>query len=268
MRLVRTFTVFLLFFFCTQEAGAVKEREVSISTRFGLTLKGNFYTPDRAQRVPSILILHHGGGLHQAEHNYARRLAAMGFAALTVSYPIGWIGATNAALAEAVDWLAVQPESRDMPVGVLGFSIGGSKALLVAALRPKRIKAVVAYYATYNVRISKFAPHLKSLKQPVASPVDTAARIGGAILLLHGADDDETDPKQTAQMRQTLIRAGKTFELKTYPGAMHMFDREPRAQPSNNRTNFGTTTGYNEAAARDAWQQSLAWFNRHLRQGT
>lgn len=268
MRCAALLALVLFLLVPTQDARAVSKRDVAISTRTGITLKGSFYVPDRATPVPGILILHHAGGLREPEHNYARRLASSGFAALAVAYPVGWIPPPNMALAEAVDWIAAQPESSDMPVGVLGFSIGGSKALLVAALRPQRVKAVVAYYATYNVRISKFAPHLKTLKLPAPSPVDTAARIGGAILLLNGADDDETDPKQTAQMQDLLTRSGKTFRLKAYPGAVHMFDREPRAQPPNNRTNFGTVTGYNETAARDAWQQSLSWFNQYLRQGT
>jgi dienelactone hydrolase len=215
------------------------------------------------------LILHTAGGLRGAERLYARGLAEAGFAALVVEYPVGWVARTNVGLAEAVDWLVTQPESRNMPIAVVGFSLGASKALLVAALRPTTVKAVVAYYATYNVEASKFRDVARRARQAsgqaTPSPVEVVGRIGAAILLLHGRDDDETDPGQTAAMKAALDRAKKNYELKVYPGAVHMFEREPQFHPPGNRTRFGTVTGYNAAAAKDSWQKSVDWLKQHLR---
>ena len=251
---------------------AIKERSVSIPTGASRHLSGTFYAPDRAVEAipaPGILLLHTAAGLKGADLNYARRLAEEGFAVLVVSYPIDWGAATNEDLAKAVDWLRKQPQCRDMPVGTVGFSLGASKALLVAALRPSSVKAVVAYYGTYNVDISKFSGVVKLARAKTGasmpSPVQVANRIEGAILLLQGGNDDETSPAQTKQMQVALDRAKKTYELKIYPGAVHMFEREPQFHPPGFRTSFGTVTGYQPEAAKDSWQKSLEWLKRYLR---
>jgi dienelactone hydrolase len=178
----------------------------------------------------------------------------------------------NEGLAETVDWLRQQPESRDMPIGVVGYSLGASKALLVAALRPKAIKAAVSYYGTYNVEISKFRQVARQVREkshsPTPSPVEVASRIEGAVLLLQGGDDDETPPDQTAQMKAALDRAKVKYEVVVYPGAVHMFEREPQFHPPGRRTSFGTATRYDPAAAKDSWEKTLDWLNRHLRPAT
>jgi dienelactone hydrolase len=248
---------------------AIKQRNVSIATKAAGSLSGTLYSPDRPGPAPGVLVLHTAGRLGEADHIHARNFAETGFAALVVSYPIGWIASTNLGLAEAVDWLRRQPESRDMPVGVVGFSLGASKALLVAALRPKAVKAAVSYYGTYNVDISKFKNVASKVRAKTGSstpsPVQVVNRIEGAVLLLQGGDDDETPPDQTAQMKAALDKGKKTYELKIYPGAVHMFEREPRFHPPGFRTGFGTKTGYDPAAAKDSWQKTVDWLKRHLR---
>jgi dienelactone hydrolase len=248
------------------------QRDVSIKTGGAGALEGTLYTSGGPDAKPGVLVLHTAGGLSEADRIHARKLAEAGFTALVVSYRIGWTASMNEALAEAVDWLRRQPESRDMPVGVIGFSLGASKALLVAGLRPKAVKAAVSYYGTYNVEISKFREVARQSRAKTGaatpSPVDAASRIEGAILLLQGGADDETPPDQTAQMKAALDRAKVKYEVVVYPGAVHMFEREPRFHPPGHRTGFGTATGYNPAAAKDSWEKTLDWLNRYLRSAT
>jgi putative phosphoribosyl transferase len=47
-------------------------------------------------------------------------------------------------LVGATDWVASQPELRDLPVGYFGASTGGAAALVAAALRPRAVHAVVS----------------------------------------------------------------------------------------------------------------------------
>jgi dienelactone hydrolase len=246
-----------------------KDRSVSIETKAAGQFPGTLYSPETPGPHPGVLVLHTAAGLKETEHIHARNLAGAGFAALVVSYPIGWVASTNAGLAETVDWLRTQPESRDMPVGVIGFSLGASKAFLVAALRPKEVKAVVSYYGTYNVEISKFRKVAQQIRAKtnaaVPSPVQVAGNIGGAVLLLQGGNDDETPPDQTAQIKAALEKGRKVYELKIYPGAVHMFEREERFHPPGRRTSFGTITGYSATAAKDSWERTLDWLNRYLR---
>jgi len=248
---------------------AVNERAVSLATKGG-RLQGTFYTPSSQAPVSGILLLHTAGGLSEADRIYARRLVDAGFAALVVSYRIGWAAPVNQGLATAVDWLRKQPETRNRPVGVVGFSLGGSKALLVAALRPDAVKAVVSYYGTYNVQTSKFADAVRQAQLRTGlgmpSPVQEAAKIGGAVLLLQGGNDDETSPEQTREMTKALDKAKKNYALKIYPGAVHMFERDSKYHPPGGRTRFGTVTRFNQTAADESWKDSLAWFQKYLTQ--
>lgn len=47
-------------------------------------------------------------------------------------------------LVAAVDWLEHQPDTRELPVGLFGASTGGGAALVAAAQRPGRVRAVVS----------------------------------------------------------------------------------------------------------------------------
>lgn len=47
-------------------------------------------------------------------------------------------------LAGAIDWLGESPELSDQPVGIFGASTGGGAAIVAAALRPERVRAVVS----------------------------------------------------------------------------------------------------------------------------
>lgn len=250
-------------------SAAVRQEPVSIHTRAAGRLSGTFYFPDSPGAVPAVLVLHTAGGLSETDRSFARRLAEAGYAALVVSYRVGWVAPTNQALAETVDWLRMQPQSRDMPVGVIGFSLGASKAILTAALRPKSVKAVVSYYGTYDVRISKFnslvrrAHAMTGLSTP--SPVQVVDHLEGAVLLLQGGSDEETSPAQTERMKRALDSAGKPYKLVVYPGAVHMFEREPKYHPPGQRTKFGTRTGYDPAAAKASWDETLRWLKQYLK---
>lgn len=238
---------------------APTEHAISIDTPSG-AVAGTLYVPDPARPAPGILVLHTAGGLLPADRLFAARLAAEGFVALVVPYTVGWDDATNVPLANVADWLAQREEVGGQPVGVVGFSLGASKALLLAARRPA-IQAVVAYYGTYNVKTSKFARVLRpDVVSP--SPVEEARHIQGAVLLLNAEQDDETPPDQTTQMVAAL--SGKTFELVRYPKGRHMFEREPQYHPPGGKTKFGTITEYDADAAHDSWERTLAWFRKYL----
>lgn len=249
----------ILFLLAGATKAAPTEHAVSIDTPSG-TVAGTLYVPSPAKPAPGILVLHTAGGLLPADRQFAARLAAEGFVALVVPYTVGWDDATNVQLANVVDWLALREEVGGQPVGVVGFSLGASKALLLAARRPS-IHAVVAYYGTYDVKISKFARVLRpGAVSP--SPVEEAREIRGAVLLLNAEQDDETPPDQTKKMIAAL--SGKTFELVRYPKGRHMFEREPQHHPPGGKTKFGTMTEYDADAARDSWERTLAWFRKYL----
>jgi carboxymethylenebutenolidase len=67
---------------------------------------------------------------------------------------------------------------------------------------------------------------------------------------MYGANDNRVT-STAAGVEQRLKAANKTIEVKIYEGAGHAFFND-------------TKPSYNEAAARDAWNQTLAWFRKYL----
>jgi carboxymethylenebutenolidase len=51
---------------------------------------------------------------------------------------------------------------------------------------------------------------------------------------------------------QALSKAGKTADIKIYPGAKHGFFNDTRPE------------AYNASAAADAWQRTVNFFRQHL----
>src|SRR5581483_6622915 len=54
------------------------------------------------------------------------------------------IGLLAARLVAAIDWLAAEPETANLPLGLFGASTGAAAALVAAAARPARVGAVVS----------------------------------------------------------------------------------------------------------------------------
>src|SRR5262249_7121399 len=103
---------------------------------------------------PRVILVHEIYGLNAQMRSMADQLAAAGFRVLAIDLFGGrWTDRLEEgfALANALDWgeavrrIVRAAESPDgAPVGVLGFCMGGSLALLAAAAAP--LAACVCYY--------------------------------------------------------------------------------------------------------------------------
>jgi carboxymethylenebutenolidase len=141
---------------------------------------------------------------------------------------------------------------------VVGFSLGARGLLLTAS--DQHIKAVVVYYGSYDTRQSRnpvFPPDFRT-------PIDVAAQVNAAVLLLHGEADDEIPLSEAQAMKAALTSAGKTVELVTYRGAYHRFDRGTAGGARSDRSPQGYTYRKDEAAAKDAFQRTIGWLKKHL----
>lgn len=120
--------------------GVSAEENVGYDARASLAL--DVYRPRGTSLSPAVLIVHGGGwdrGARTMERPFAKRLAALGFVAVPVSYRLGEKGAFPKALLDlksAVRFLrasaerfAIDPEH----VGVVGGSAGGQLAALLGA---------------------------------------------------------------------------------------------------------------------------------------
>lgn len=127
-------------------------------------------------------------------------------------------------------------------LGIIGFCRGGRTVWEYAA-HNKDLKAAVAFYGSLVD-----PPGQKSLWPK--SPTELAAEMKAPVLGLYGEADQGIPTTQVDAMKTALKAAGKTFEIKTYPGAPHGFHADYRAS-------------YRKEAAEDAWNQTIAWFRKY-----
>jgi dienelactone hydrolase len=102
----------------------------------------------------------------------------------------------------ATDWLATDPRTRDLRIGLFGASTGAGAALVAAAERPERIRAVVSRGGR---------PDLARASLPlVAAPT----------LLIVGGDDQPVIEMNRAALSELRVEK----ELRIVPGASHLFE--------------------------------------------
>jgi carboxymethylenebutenolidase len=135
----------------------------------------------------------------------------------------------------AFAWLQSRPDVKKGRIGSIGWCMGGRYSLQLATVEP-RLAAVVAYYG--------------------APPTDPAviAAIQAPVLGNFGAEHKGPTPDQAIAFEQAMKKAGKTIDVKVYPGAAHAF--------ANVNNPWG---GYRKEAAADAWARTTDFLAKHLK---
>jgi carboxymethylenebutenolidase len=134
----------------------------------------------------------------------------------------------------AFGWLADHEISADR-MGVIGFDLGGSVALLVAARRTLGAAVTVAGEGVAQPT----SPGLPSL-------IDAAPGLTCPWLGLYGEPSEGEPDPEIARLRDAAASSEVATDVVVYPRSGHRFDAD------------------HEAAA-DAWQRTLNWFDSHLR---
>jgi putative phosphoribosyl transferase len=102
----------------------------------------------------------------------------------------------------AIDWVAREPATRMLPLGIFGASTGAAAALLAAVRRPDRVKAIVSR----------------------GGRVDLAERmlllVNAPTLLIVGENDP--DVLKLNRHALSLLRGDRRLEI--IPGASHLFE--------------------------------------------
>lgn len=198
-------------------------------------------------KLPGVVVVHENRGLNPYIEDVARRVAKAGFIALApdgLSSVGGYPGNDDKGrelqkqvdparlmndFFAAIEFLA-KDEAATGKVGITGFCYGGGVSNAAAVAYPE-LAAAVPFYG----RQAK-PEDVPKIKAP---------------LLLHFA---ETDPNVNATWpayEAALKAAGTRYEAHVYPGTGHGFHND-------------STPRYDEAAAKLAWERTLAWFRRHL----
>jgi carboxymethylenebutenolidase len=209
--------------------------------------------PERSTKAPVVVVIHEIFGLTDWVRAVADQLAAEGFIAIA---PDLLSGHGPGGAGTPPDQQAAMAMVRDLPsqevmrrlafvadyatalpaatkkFGSVGFCWGGGASFDFAGNDPQ-ISAAVVYYG----------------RSPDAA---TLAKIKAPVLGLYGGNDmrvDATIPDAEAALQKT----GTPYTKHVYDGAGHGFLRQQDAME-----------GANAKAAQSAWQETVAFFKKHL----
>jgi len=212
---------------------------------------GVLVTPEGKGPFPALVVIQEWWGLNDWVKQQARALAKEGYVALAVDLYRGKVAdkqedahqlmmglPPDRALRDlqaAYSWLQARPDVKKDRIGTIGWCMGGRYSLQLATVEP-RLGAAVAYYG--------------------APPTDEAAiaAIRAPVLGNYGGEDKGPTPEQAQAFAAALQKAGRTVDVKVYPGAGHAF--------ANVNNPWG---GYRKEAAEDAWSRSTAFLAKYLK---
>jgi carboxymethylenebutenolidase len=227
----------------------VEAEEITYPGADRVEMKGYLARPaGQNSGLPAVIVIHENRGLNDHIRDVARRLAVDGFMALAPDYlsPSGGTPADEDRARELIGELDRRKvtdnsiatiaflqahESANGNVGAVGFCWGGG-AVNDLAVAATSLDAGVAYYG----------------RQADAEGVERIV----APLLLHYAGEDARINAGIEAYRAALEAAGKSFEIHVYEGVQHAFNNDTSA------------ARYDEAAARLAWQRTIAFLKREL----
>jgi carboxymethylenebutenolidase len=235
----------------------VRTEELSIAVHGG-AMPTLVAFPER-KRAPAVLVVNDVFGRSAFYEHTARRLAQAGFVAATPEFFFreGQLpeATRDAAMARAkrldfprtvddmdaaIDWLRGRPEVNGA-VGTIGFCMGGTIVLLLAARR-RDIAASVCYYG--------FPADTRTSKRPI----DLAAKMNGPILGLWGDQDAGVGMDNVKQLDVALTAANVEHEFHIYPGLGHGFLKASLDDQSS--------PGYRQAC--EAWTRTIAFYDARL----
>lgn len=220
---------------------------VEFASSSGSPVPGYLSRPDG--NAPGVVLIQEWWGLNDHIKDVADRFAAAGFATLAPDLYRGQVAlepdeARKLAMAlefpqaladiqGAVDYLLAQPFVAPKKIGVVGFCMGGRLAGQFA-VKGQNAGAVVAFYG------------VTELQDADVAQIDTP------LLSIYGETDAGFPPEMIDANQRKLEAAGKPHRTLVYPGAPHAFFNDTRPHI------------YHEAAAGQAWEETLAWFRQYL----
>ncbi len=232
-------------------AESIRDTMVQYSSG-NVTMTAFVAAPNTKERRPTIIVIQEWWGLTDHIKDIARRYAAEGYVAIAPDLysRLGHALTTDAGeagklmntlkqedgltdLNATVAYLTLVPEVDGARIGVTGFCMGGSYALMLPCVNPA-IKAAVPFYGQ------------------VPNPDAPLQQLSAPVLYLYGEDDGWITKADVQRLAAALKKYNKPGEIKTYPGAPHAFFRD------------NDPSVYRPEAAKDAWGRTKAFFKQHL----
>ncbi|MGE0747808.1 MAG: dienelactone hydrolase family protein [Rhodospirillales bacterium] len=199
----------------------------SVRNAARVTIEAELTLPDGNGRVPAMVVAHGSGGVGRREADWSQVLSEAGLAAFAFDSftPRGvretatgqdrlptWNNVLDALA--ALRFLAVHPRIDPDRIGVMGFSRGGSVALLTT-FEPVRAAVVPATL--------RFAAHV-ALYPPCNLRYHAPPITGAPIAFLLAESDDYTPIAFCDGYIDWFRARGADVTVRVYPGAYHGFD--------------------------------------------
>ncbi len=215
----------------------------------GVNGMGHLARPDDDAAHPAVIVIQEWWGLDGHIKSIADRFAREGFVALAPDLYHGEFAAEPDEarklvmnmnreqaikdLLGSVKYLQSLPQVAPKKVGCIGFCMGGSMTLALAAATSD-VAAAAPFYAGF---------------QP---PAEEIAKIAAEMFCAFGADDGGIPIENVQKFEGVLKSSNRNAVVKVYEGAPHSFFNDTR-------------DSYRPEAAKDAWERSLALFQRVLK---
>jgi carboxymethylenebutenolidase len=211
-------------------------------------MRGYLVQPSGNGPFPTVVVIHENRGLNPYIEDVARRVAVEGFLALAPDglFPVGGYPGNDDDGRELQAKLDQAKLRTDMlngarfvkthklstgRLGATGFCWGGGTTNWLAVALGADLHAAVPFYG-------------------VAAETAAVPKINAPILA-HLAENDARINETYPAYEAALKNAGVRHEIHVYPGTQHGFH--------NN-----STPRYNEAAAKLAWERTVAFFKKNL----
>jgi carboxymethylenebutenolidase len=212
-------------------------------------MRGYLVRPAATGKSPGILVIHENRGLNPHIEDIARRLALENFVAFAPDalFPLGGYPGDEDKARELFrqldqaktreDFVAASAFLKGRPdvtgkIGAVGFCYGGGMVNYLATRLGSDLSAGVPFYGS--------APNVEDVPK-IKCP-----------LLIQSAEVDDRINASWPAFEQALQAARVSYERHLYPGTQHGFNND-------------TTPRYDAAAAKLAWDRTVAFFNKHVR---
>jgi dipeptidyl aminopeptidase/acylaminoacyl peptidase len=146
-------------------------------------------------------------------------------------HDVCWKNLADAGFPDRIAWtraLATKyPQADTTRVGVYGTSAGGQNSMGALLFYPAWYKAAVSACGCHDNRIDKQWWNEQWMGYPIGkhydeqSNITNASKLKGKVLLIVGEADTNVPPESTYRLTDALIKAGKTFDFLSVPGAGH-----------------------------------------------
>jgi carboxymethylenebutenolidase len=213
------------------------------------TTPGYLAQPAEKGEYPGIVVIQEWWGLVPHIKDVTERFARQGYIALAPDLYHGQaagepdearklvmaldIGRAVKEIRAAMRYLSQYAGIPLKKVGVVGWCMGGSLSIATAAQSGKDLGAAVVFYGN-------------------ARDFDIVKDIQAPLLGLYAEHDHGISSDFVHNFEEALNQRGIPNEFHVYPGTEHAFFNDTRPHI------------YQEEAAKDAWERTLAWFRKYL----